>query len=190
MSALKGDISRVLNRQTSDDDYHTITLQQIMDHIQLQGADSLSRILCLPNSALSNPSDYLVPVVCSDGSLQLANSQRSAAYAFSYGSHLPHLDFSCSSFDTSSTTIVEIQGIAHAISSAVSLGLSSLVVFCDSTAAIDLSTIPILCGLHQNKRISRLAKDNKVFKKCSNLCILTLRGFVCFAYCMSKHTKL
>ena len=165
MSSLKGDISRVLNRQTNKDEYFTLSLDNIMERIRLQGSDSPSRILCMPNSALSDPSSFTVPVVCTDGSLQFANSHRSAAYAISYGSHLPHLDFACGSLDTSSTTIVEIQGISHAISSAVTLGLSSLVVFCDSIPAINLSTVAILCGLHQNKHISRLAHENKVFKK-------------------------
>ena len=186
MSLLKADISHALNRQTSEDEFYTISLQQVMDRIKVQGNDTPSRILCIPNSALSNPAAFLVPVVCYDGSLQFANSHWSASYAYSYGSHLPHLDFSCSTTDTSSTTICEIQGIAHAISSAVSLGLSSLVVFSDSTSAINLATLATLCGLHQNKHLSRLSKDNIV----SNPYIQMRRSFKCYASCMSKHMSL
>ena len=113
MNALKAELSIVLHREISEDDFLTVSLQNIMDRIKVQGDDTPSRILCLSNSALSNPSSCFVPVVCSDGSLQLANLFRSASFAYSFGSYLPHLDFACTTTDTTSTTSCELQGIAQ-----------------------------------------------------------------------------
>ena len=135
------------------------------EEIKIQGDDSQSKILCVSNTALTNPSSCYVPVVCSDGSLQLANLFRSASYAYSFGGQLPHLDFACSTTDTTSTTSCKLQGITHALSAAIGLGLSSLVIFSDSTSAIRIATLAVFFGIHQNCHLPRLSKNNAIFKE-------------------------
>ena len=106
-----------------------------------------------------------MPLVCTDGSLMLDNSIRSAAYSMSFGSQLPELNFASSTPDTSSSTSCELQAIAHALQTACGLGLSRLSIFLDSTAAICLASLAILSGVHQSRDLTRLANQSKLFKK-------------------------
>ena len=139
---VKIDIAACLEKEVEDDSFLMIVLLDVNNRIKLGGPKSPSKVLCASLNDLSDPSMAQMPLVCTDGSLMLGNSIRSAAYSISFGSQLPEYNFATPTPDTTSSTSSELQAISCALQTACGLGLTRLIIFSDSTAAISLACWP------------------------------------------------
>ena len=187
LDTLKSDIAGCLNNHVEDELFLKITLSEVKSRISVGGENNPSKILIATMDDINNPDTTMLTVVCTDGSLMFGNSNRAAALAVSFGNQLPEHNFSDISLDTSSSTSVEIQAISIALQKALSLGLTKLSIFSDSTAAISITTLAIMANIHQSRELTRLANESKLFRKMlrnihengnkfETLCILHVRA--------------
>ena len=149
------------------DEFLTIKLSELLIRIEASKQklkNDCSRILVAPASALTTPDTTEVVFVCSDGSLMVANGIRAAAYSTSFGPQAPHLNFSSSTNDTSSSTVPELLGINHALQTAIILNIRNLVIFTDSTSAAITAGTAILAQIHQSQELLSLVKKIELLK--------------------------
>ena len=147
----------------SSDDFLSLKLSELLIRIEASRHEC-SRILIAPASALTAPDTSEVVFVCSDGSLMVANGVRAAAYSTSFGPQAPHLNFSSSTSDTSSSTVPELLGINHALQTAIILNIRNLAIFTDSTSAATTAGTAILAQIHQSQELLSLVKKIPLLK--------------------------
>ena len=151
----------------NNDEFLTIKFSELITRIEASKQklkNDCSRILVAPTSALNTPDTTEVVFVCSDGSLMVANGIRAAAYSTSFGPQAPHLNFSCSTNDTSSSTIPELLGINHALQTSIILNVRNLVIFTDSTSAAITAGTAILAQIFQSQELLSLVKKNEILR--------------------------
>ena len=159
--------TKIKNSSDNSEDFLTLTFQEILDRIKIS-RHPCSKVLIAPSCAFSSPHTIECILVCTDGSLQVANGVRAAAYSSSFGPQSPHLNFSSPSIDTSSSTIPEILAMSHALQTAIILNIKKLIIFTDSTPAATLVGTAVLSSIHQSHDLSSLSKKIPLLKSIFN----------------------